>query len=409
MAQFQYRATDFQGKIVEGSMEAGEERSVVQRLREKGLIPIRIGVGTTAAPRAAGKAITLPSFGRKGVKTAELLIFTRELATLLQAGMPLDRSLTTLTQLAQTPELKRVTSEVLESVRGGTALAEALGQHPKVFPPLYVNMVKAGEVGGVLDQVLQRLVEYLQSAEELRDEVISALTYPLILVGVGGVSVAILLIFVLPKFATMFADLGQALPLSTRMMLAISDAATSPWSLIGVPAVCAALFGLYRYFSTTKRMAFDAFKLRMPVVGNLLRLTEVARFGRTLGVLLRSGVPMLQALDIVRAVATNQVIAQALNEVQVGVREGAGMAAPLGRSGVFPQLALQMIAVGEDTGKLDEMLVTTADFFDREVRNDVKRLTRLLEPAMILIMGLVVGFMVISMLMAVFSINDVDI
>ena len=406
MAQFQYRATDFQGKIVEGSMEAGEERSVVQRLREKGLIPIRIGVGS-AAPRVA-KAVTVPGFGRKKVKTAELLIFTRELATLLAAGMPLDRSLTTLTQLAQTPELKRVTSEVLEAVRGGTSLAEALAQHPKVFPPLYVNMVKAGEVGGVLDQVLLRLVEYLASAEELRDEVISAMTYPLILVGVGGVSVAVLLVFVLPKFATMFADLGQALPLSTRMMLAISDFFTSWWALVGVPIIVGALYGGYRYLSTSQRMAFDAFKLRVPIVGKLLRLTEVARFGRTLGVLLRSGVPMLQALDIVRAVAGNQVIAQALGEVQVGVREGAGMAAPLGRSGVFPQLALQMIAVGEDTGKLDEMLITTADFFDREVRNDVKRLTRLLEPAMILIMGLVVGFMVISMLMAVFSINDVN-
>ncbi len=406
MAQFQYRATDFQGKIVEGSMEAGEERSVVQRLREKGLIPIRIGAGS-AAPRVA-KAVSVPTFGRKKVKMSELLIFTRELATLLAAGMPLDRSLTTLTQLAQTPELKRVTSEVLEAVRGGTSLAEALAQHPKVFPPLYVNMVKAGEVGGVLDQVLQRLVEYLASAEELRDEVISAMTYPLILVGVGGVSVAVLLVFVLPKFATMFADLGQALPLSTRMMLSISDFFTSWWALVGVPIIVGALYGGYRYLSTSQRMAFDAFKLRVPVVGKLLRLTEVARFGRTLGVLLRSGVPMLQALDIVRAVAGNQVIAQALGEVQVGVREGAGMAAPLGRSGVFPQLALQMIAVGEDTGKLDEMLITTADFFDREVRNDVKRLTRLLEPAMILVMGLVVGFMVISMLMAVFSINDVN-
>ncbi len=229
-------------------MEAGEERSVVQRLREKGLIPIRIGAGGAAVPRAS-RAITIPGIGGpKRVKTSELLIFTRELATLLQAGMPLDRSLTTLTQLAQTPELKRVTAEVLESVRGGMALAEALAQHPKVFPSLYVNMVKAGEIGGVLDQVLQRLVEYLASAEELRDEVISALTYPLILVGVGGVSVAILLVFVLPKFATMFADLGQALPLSTRMMLSISDAATSPWSLIGVPVILGGIFALYRYF-----------------------------------------------------------------------------------------------------------------------------------------------------------------
>ena len=170
-------------------------------------------------------------------------------------------------------------------------------------------MVKAGEIGGVLDQVLQRLVEYLASAEELRDEVISALTYPMILVGVGGVSVAILLIFVLPKFATMFADLGQTLPLSTRMMLSISDAATSPWSLIGVPLIGGALFAGYRYVATKKRMAFDAFKLRTPLVGNLLLRTEVARFSRTLGVLLRSGVPMLQALDIVRAISNNQVIA----------------------------------------------------------------------------------------------------
>jgi general secretion pathway protein F len=239
--------------------------------------------------------------------------------------------------------------------------------------------------------------------------VISALTYPLILVGVGGLSVAVLLVFVLPKFATMFADLGQTLPLSTRMMLAISDAATSPWSLIGVPAVLAALYFLFRWVQNNKRMAFDGFKLRVPMLGKLLRLTEVSRFARTLGTLLRSGVPMLQALDIVRAVSNNQVISQALGEVQVGVREGAGVAAPLTRSGVFPALALQMIAVGEDTGKLDEMLLTTADFFDREVRNDIKRLTRLLEPAMILIMGGVVGFMVISMLMAVFSINDVDI
>jgi general secretion pathway protein F len=409
MAHYQYRATDFQGKIVEGSMDAGEERAVVQRLREKGLIPIRIGVGA-AAPRQA-RTVSLPSFGsrRKRITTAELLIFTRELATLLGAGMPLDRSLTTLTDLAQTAEMKRVTGEVLEAVRGGSSLAEALGQHPKVFPPLYVNMVKAGEVGGMLDQVLQRLLEYLTSAQELRDEVISALTYPLILVGVGGLSVAVLLVFVLPKFATMFADLGQTLPLSTRMMLAISDAATSPWSLIGVPLIIGGIYGLYRYVQSSQRLAFDAFKLRMPVLGRLLRLTEVSRFTRTLGTLLRSGVPMLQALDIVRAVSGNQVITQALGEVQVGVREGAGVSGPLSRSGAFPPLALQMIAVGEDTGKLDEMLLSTADFFDREVRNDVKRLTRLLEPAMILIMGLVVGFMVISMLMAVFSINDVDI
>ncbi len=410
MPQFQYRATDYQGKIVEGAMEAGEERSVVQRLQERGLIPLRIGAGgTVAAP--ARTQIALPSLttGRaKKVKNKDVLVFTQELSTLLAAGMPLDRSLTTLVELAP-GDLKRITNEVLNSVRSGKSLAEALAEHPKAFIPLYINMVKAGEVGGVLDEVLQRLVDYLRNVQELRDEVRSAMTYPILLTGVGAVSIAVLLIFVLPKFATMFSDLGQALPLSTRMMLGISDAFTSVWMLPAVVAIVGGTWGLWRYASTGKRRyALDAFKLRMPIVGYLLRRLEVARFARTLGTLLRSGVPMLQALDIVREVATNQVIGRAVSEVQVGVREGAGVAKPLNTTGAFPPLALQMIAVGEDTGKLDEMLLSTADYFDTEVRNEVKRLTSLLEPVMILVMGLVVGFMVISMLMAVFSINDIN-
>jgi type II secretion system protein F len=409
MAQYQYRATDYQGKIVEGAIEAGEERAVVLRLQERGLIPIRIAAGgATAAPRRL--PIALPSFGGpRKVKNKDVLVFTQELSTLLKAGMPLDRSLTTLAELAP-GDLKRVTTEVLNAVRGGTSLAAALAQHPKAFPPLYVNMVKAGEIGGVLDEVLARLVDYLRNVQELRDEVRSAMTYPILLTGVGAVSITVLLVFVLPKFATMFADLGQALPLSTRMMLGISDLFTNIWTIPAVVAVVAGAFGFYRYISTGKRRyGFDAFKLRMPVLGYLMRRMEVARFGRTLGTLLRSGVPVLQALDIVREVASNEVISRAVAEVQVGVREGAGMSGPLGRSGAFPPLALQMIAVGEDTGKLDEMLLSTADYFDREVRNEVKRLTSLIEPVMILVMGLVVGFMVISMLMAVFSINDINV
>jgi type II secretory pathway component PulF len=208
----------------------------------------------------------------------------------------------------------------------------------------------------------------------------------------------------------MFADLGQALPMSTRIMLGVSDLFSSIWFLPLVLVLAAGSYGMYVYMHSGKRRyVFDSWKLKIPVFGSLLQRIEVARFGRTLGTLLRSGVPVLQALDIVREVATNQVISRAVSEVQVGVREGAGMAGPLGRSGAFPPLALQMIAVGEDTGKLDEMLLTTAGYFDREVRNEVKRLTGLLEPVMILVMGLVVGFMVISMLMAVFSINDLSI
>jgi general secretion pathway protein F len=408
MTQFQYRATDLQGKIVEGTIDAGEERAVVLRLQERGLIPIRIGAG--GAPVRAGWSVNVPALNRGGVRGKDLLVFTQELSTLLAAGMPLDRSLTTLAELTQGAELKKVTGEVLQAVRGGSSLAEALAQHGKIFPPLYVNMVKAGEIGGVLDEVLRRLVEYLNSVQELRDEVRSAMTYPILLTVVGGLSVVILLVFVLPKFASMFADLGQALPLSTRIMLTISDVFTSVWILPAALGLIGGTYGLYRYLSTgARRYALDSWKLRVPVLGHLLRRMEVARFGRTLGTLLRSGVPVLQALDIVREVATNQVIHRAVTETQVGVREGAGMAGPLGRSGAFPPLALQMIAVGEDTGKLDEMLLTTADYFDREVRNEVKRLTSLLEPVMILVMGLVVGFMVISMLMAVFSINDLNV
>jgi len=281
MAQFQYRATDYTGKIVEGSMEAGEERSVVARLQERGLIPIRIGAGGAVAPPAR-VPISLPTIGgRKKVRNKDVLIFTQELSTLLKAGLPLDKSLTTLADLAP-GDLKRIATEVLNSVRGGSSLAEALGQHPKAFSPLYVNMVKAGEVGGVLDEVLARLQEYLRNVQELRDEVRSAMTYPILLTGVGAISIAVLLVFVLPKFATMFADLGQALPLSTRMMLSISDAFTNVWTLPIVIAIVGGIVGLYRYVSTGKRRyGYDAFKLRMPIFGNLTRRLEVARFGRT--------------------------------------------------------------------------------------------------------------------------------
>src|SRR5882724_10720571 len=274
--QFQYRATDFQGKIVEGSIEAGEERAVVLRLQERGLIPIRIGAGSAPVP-ATRIPLTLPAFGRRRgvVRTKDLLVFTQELSTLLAAGMPLDRSLTTLADLTPAAELKKITNDVLKSVRGGTSLAEALAQHPKAFPPLYVSMVKAGEIGGVLDEVLRRLVDYLNNVQELRDEVRSAMTYPILLTGVGAVSIAILLVFVRPKFATMFSDLGQALPLSTRMMLGITDVFTSVWALPIFLAVVGGVFGIYRYVSTGKRRyGLDAFKLRMPILGHLLRRME---------------------------------------------------------------------------------------------------------------------------------------
>ena len=311
----------------------------------------------------------------------------------------------TLAELSDNPELRRIITEVLHAVQGGKSLTEALAQHP-VFPALYVNMIRAGEAGGFLDGVLQRLTEYLERAQLLRDEVRSALTYPILLTFAMSGSMMFLLVYVLPKFSSMFADLGRALPLSAQLILGLSEAIRSYWwaGALGI----AATVGGVRYSIRTPRgrYGWDQWRLRLPVVGLVLRKMEVASLARTLGTLLKSGVPMMQALGIVKETAGNQVISRALGEVEVGVREGAGVAEPLGRCGVFPPLAVQMIAVGEETGRLDEMLLRAAEHYDREVRVQVQQFTRLLEPILILIMGLGVGFIVISMLSAIFSVND---
>ncbi|MFM8412677.1 MAG: type II secretion system inner membrane protein GspF [Alphaproteobacteria bacterium] len=406
MAQFQYRAADGDGKVVEGTIDAADVNAAATRLQERGLIPIK--VGQAAAKRTGLASISLPnlSLKRRGPKSRDLLVFTHEMSTLLAAGLPLDRSLSILADLSENPEMKRVVSEILQSVQRGKSLAESLGEHPKVFAPLYVNMVRAGEVGGVLDQVLARLREYLESADELRGEVRSALVYPVILSIVALGSVTILLTYVLPKFATIFSQAGKALPLSTRFLLGLSDGMRNYWwvMLIAIAALAVAFTHWTR--TPAGRLRWDGLKLRMLLIGDLLRKLSVARFARTLGTLLRSGVPMLQALDIVRDVSGNVVLSKAIDQVKVGVRGGSGVSAPLGQTGVFPPLALQMISVGEETGRLDEMLVQVADYFDKEVRAQVKRLTSLLEPMLLLVCGVVVAFVVLSMFSAIFSINN---
>jgi general secretion pathway protein F len=388
MPQFQYRASDADGKILEGMIEAGEVAVAVARLQDRGLIPLR--VGAAEAPRSGIASISLPTISfKRGVRTRDLLIFTHELSTLLASGLPLDRSLQILSELSERAEMKRVVADVLQSVQRGKSLAEALAQHPKVFAPLYVNMVKAGEIGGVLDAVLHRLEDYLERADELKNEVRSALIYPALLTFVALASVTILLTYVLPKFAAIFAEMGQALPFSTRFLLGLSAAMRGYWWALLLGVVAAYFGGLHYIRTPAGRLKWDQFQLRI-----------------VLGTLLKSGVPMLQALDIVRDVSENLVLAQAIDEVKVGVRGGSGVAGPLSHSAVFPPLALQMISVGEETGKLDEMLVQVAEYFDKDVRQQVKRLTALLEPALLLVGGVVVGFVVLSMFSAIFSINN---
>ncbi|MGE0824459.1 MAG: type II secretion system inner membrane protein GspF [Candidatus Binatia bacterium] len=409
MPQFHYQATTPQGKLVEGVMEAGEERAVAARLQDQGYLPLRIRVPgeVQAKPSAGPTQISLPLLsGRGRVKQKDLQILTRELATLVSAGLPLDRALSVLTGLTEKEELKNVTGKILRTVQQGKSLSEALAEYPKIFPPLYVNMVKAGEVGGFLDTVLLRLAEYLERAQEVQDEIKSALAYPVILTLVGGLSVVVMFTYVLPKFAGLFEDAGPALPAITRFVLALSEWLRAYWWVL-VLVIVGTCIGIMRYIATpTGRFAWDRWRLRVVIVGELIRKREVARFARTLGTLLKSGVPLLQALEVVEAVIENQVISRALKEVHTGVREGQGVGGPLSRSGVFPTLALQMVNVGEETGHLDDMLVRVAEYYEKETNIQLKQLVSLLEPALIVFMGLIVGFVVIAMLLGIFSINQ---
>jgi general secretion pathway protein F len=403
VAQFQFRAADAEGKVVEGTIEASESGAVVARLQDRGLIPIRVAAAAPSKADAKRGAKIGRFTGR--LKTHHLLVVTQELSSLLGAGLPLDRSLLTLVELADHPELRHILDEVLKAVRGGKSLADALGQH-KFFPPLYVNMVRAGELGGFLDGVLSRLGEYLERAEELRREVVTALTYPLILSGVLGASLVFLLVFVLPRFSSLFEGMGKALPLPARIVMGTSDAIRAYW-WIGALVITIVVFAFRRWVATPAgRLKWDQTKLRTVGIGMVLRKMEVSGVSRTLGTLIKSGVPMIQALETSRAVVGNVVIANALGDVEVGVREGAGVSNPLARSGAFPPLAVQMISVGEETGKLDEMLLRVSDHYDREVRAQIMQFTRMLEPILIVVMGLLVGTVVVSMLTAIFSIND---
>ena len=393
-------------------MEAGEERVVASRLQDQGYVPLRITVPgqtptKTGTVRRQLTLSALPVLPRRGrVKQRDLQILTRELATLISAGLPLDRALSVVSNLADKAELKQAVGQILRSVQQGKSLTEALAEFPKIFPPLYVNMVKAGEIGGFLDTALQRLAEYLERAQEVQDEIKSALAYPVILVLVGGLSIVFMFTFVLPKFTALFKDMGDALPASTRMLLAISTGLRSYWWVLALVTVGSWL-GFRQYVATPQgRFTWDRWRLRVAVFGDLVRKREVAHFARTLGTLVKSGVPLLQALEVVEEVAGNQVIRQALKEVRVGVREGQGIGGPLSRSGVFPTLALQMVSVGEETGRLDDMLMRVSEYYEKETHNQLRQLVSLLEPALIVVMGLVIGFIVVAMLLGIFSMND---
>jgi general secretion pathway protein F len=341
------------------------------------------------------------------VTSKDVMMFTLDLHALLQAGLPVDKALSILINVAEKAKFKTVIKGILTNVQSGNSLSEALAKYPKIFPMLYINMVKAGESGGVLPVVLERLGSFLENSQDLKDYIKSAMVYPLFLVFVGGISIIIMLAFVVPRFAVIFSDMGQAMPASTQMLLAISHGLREYWWLI-LAVIGGIVFIVKRYVRTPAgRLRTDRVKANAPVVGTLVKSVEAARFTRTLGTLMNSGVPILQALQLVQEIISNQMIAGELERVYHRVKEGDNLSGPLAQADVFPPLAVQMISVGEETGKLDQMLLRVAENYEKTVRNMIKRFVNLLEPVMILGMGLMVGFIVISMLMAVFSMNEV--
>ncbi|WP_373499512.1 type II secretion system inner membrane protein GspF [Desulfococcus sp.] len=406
MPAFTYKATDASGRVVKGTVDARDERAAAAQLQDSGFIPMQIRPGG----RSMGKMAFRRFEGIGGllhrVSAKDVMLFTQDLSALLKAGLPLDRALGILIDTLEKQAMRDIVQDILKSVQGGSDLSNAISKHPGPFSDFYINMVRAGEAGGVLEAVLDRLGLFLESSQELRDFIKSALVYPVFLVLVGGVSIIILMTFVIPKFSMIFSDLGASIPFSTRLLIGTSAWLKSyGWTLL--VGACAVVIGYGRFAGTPSgRLRIDRFKLTFPLMGELIRKIEVARFARTLGTLVRSGVPILQALRLVKDTIGNQVISRALDQVHNRVKEGDRLSRSLEHARIFPFLAIQMITVGEEAGKLEEMLLRVAENYEKVVRNLVKRFVSLLEPMMILCMGLVVGFIVISMLMAIFSMND---
>jgi general secretion pathway protein F len=404
MAAYSYKAATMEGKLVAGSMEATDSGTVSLRLQEMGLLPIR--VGAAAQKTFFTTEIALP-WKRRRVRQQDLLVFTHELHTLVRSGIPLDRSLAVLGKLAESAVLAEVIQNVLKAVKEGKSFSEALGQFPKVFPKVYVNMVHAGEVGGVLEEILGRLTAFLETSENLRSYVFGALIYPALLSAVAIVSVTIMMFFVVPRFVSVFHDIGVPLPLPMTILQNVSGVFTGYWWLMLAVLFLVVVYLRHMRNTPEGRLQWDRLFLRLPLWGPVVRKVEVARFSRTLGTLLHSGVPLLQGMNIVREILSNQAIATTIEPIRNGIKKGEGIAQPMKHSGVFPPLAMHLIEVGEESGKLETMLIQVAEVYDTEVRNAVKNLIAFFEPALILLMGIIIGTVVVSMLMAIFSINDV--
>jgi general secretion pathway protein F len=402
MTLYFYKAVNRDGESVEAQREAADEGALILALQSEGLIPIRVAPAST-------RPFAWLRLGRDKSRLSQkdIALFTHELLTLLQAGLPLDRALTVLLELTETqPGLNALIGRVLEAVKGGAQLSDALEAQSGVFSRFYLNLVRAGEAGGALEQVLARLSDYLERSKELRETVSSALIYPAILVTMAALSLLLLLTFVVPQFTEMFESAGKELPLPTQIVVGIAEGLRDYWWALPLLAMGLASYVRFQMADSGRRYVWDRRFLGLPLVGDLIKKIEVANFSRTLATLLGNGVSLLTALTIVKETLGNRVVADRIDLAVESLKQGGGLSAPLVESGLFPTLAIQMVKLGEESGHLNEMLERIAVTYDKEIKIAIQRLLALLEPVLIVGLGIMIAGIIISILMAILSVND---
>jgi general secretion pathway protein F len=401
MSTFFFRAVASDGRMRTGRLTGDNEKLIARELRKQGLTPVYVGV----APKGSSIEFKLPAF-RKG-KRRDVLFFTQELSTLLNAGIPLDRALSITAELTEGSNFRFIVLDVLRVLKGGRSLADSLATHPDYFSDLYINMVRAGEASGALAMIFERLAEFERSKDDLRSYIVSSMIYPGLLACVGLGSIFILLNFVVPRFAGIFTDSRMKIPVPTQIMLTASQIVQSYWWIAA--SVLALVLIAWRIYTRTPagRLWWDQLRLKIPMLGDALQKAETARFARAMATLVANTVPLVQAINISAATLGNLTFSRALTVVAQGVKRGEGIAAPLRRCGAFPPLAAHLLTVGEETGRLDQMFTRMADIYENDTRASIKRFTAVFEPIVILVMGVMVGALILSMMLAITSINDV--
>jgi len=403
MPQFAYRAKKDDGSVVTGTLQAESERSALDSLGRMGVFPLEIE--SREEDKATIRAASAPRQHARRVKAADIALFTRQLADLLRAGVPLNRGLNTLATQTTNLTLAETVRDVEKQVATGATLSEALGRYPKIFSSLYTNMVRAGEAGGFLEDVLHRLALFIEKDQELRSRISSAMAYPILLIVIGTFAIGFLMVFFIPRFSEIFKKMGDGLPLPTQIVMGVSYFMRDYWMFVFMGLV-ALMFGWTRLMAVAAgRRIFDRLKLRIPLFGDIVKKNAVSRFARTLGTLLKSGVAILSALEISKAAMANAVLMEDIDEASAGVKQGKGLAEIFRQSRYFPAMVTDMIAVGEESGNLDEVLVNVADSYDVQVERAVRVFVALFEPALLLVMATLVGFIVIAMLLPVFTLS----